>query len=218
MDEKGADSPSRKIIDSKDEPGGVSVKPGTYRVVINYGELESKGEISVETDPRLDISEKAISEQYEAEKELEEMSQVAADAVKQLVQSKNTAEGFQEKLKKKDEEKYESEIDASKTIVDTIEEKIAIFLGEEDERQGIVRSREMTVEKRLSQARYYVTSRPYGLTPTENTLTSHAENDLQEALKEVNSFYETEWPQYRSKMEQVKISPFKEIKIFELGK
>ncbi|MGM0932055.1 MAG: VPS10 domain-containing protein [Bacteroidota bacterium] len=218
MDEKGPDSPSRKIIDSKDEPGGVSVKPGTYRVVISYGELESEGEISVETDPRLDISEKAVSEKYEAKKELEEMSQVAADAVKQLVQSKNTAEEFQEKLKKEDEKKFKTEIEASKAIVDTIETKIALFLGKEDERQGIVRSREMTVQTRLGMARQYVSSRPSGLTSTENTLISHAEDELQEVLQEINSFFETKWPEYRSIMEQVEISPFKEIKLFELGK
>lgn len=216
MDEKGADSPSRKIIESTEEPGGVTVKPGTYKVVLSYGELESEGEIIVETDPRLDISDEAIAELYETEKELEKMSQVAADAVKQLVQSKNTAKEFQEKLKKEDEENYESEIKESKAIADSIEAKIALFLGEEDERQGIVRSREMTVQSRISQARQYVGSRPAGLTSTENTLISHAKAELEEALQEVNSFFETEWPKYRSTMEQVEISPFKEVEVFTL--
>lgn len=217
LDEKGAASPSREIKESKDEPGGVTVKPGTYRLVLSYGELESEGEITVETDPRLDISDENISELYETEKKLENMTQVAAEAVKQLVQSKNTAEEFQEKLKKEDEEKYENEIEASKAIIDTINKKIAIFLGEEDDRQGIVRSREPTVQTRISQAEYYVNTRPKGLTSTENTLISHAENELQGALEEVNLFFETEWDEYRSKMEQIEISPFKEIEIFELG-
>ncbi|MGY5849067.1 WD40/YVTN/BNR-like repeat-containing protein [Salegentibacter sp. F14] len=218
MDEKGAESPTRKIIDSKEEPGGVAVRPGTYRVVMKYGILESEAEINVEMDPRLNISEKAISELYDTEKEIEEMSQVAADAVKQLVQSKNTASTFKEKLKKEDSLKYKNEIKISQTIVDTIENKIALFLGEEDERQGIVRSREMTVHSRLNQARYYVRSRPDGLTSTENTLMAHAENDLREALEKVNLFFETKWPEYRLKMEKIEISPFKEVELFELSK
>ena len=217
MDEKGAERASRKIRENNNyEPGGVTVKPGTYKVVLHYGDKESAENITVKADPRLDISTEAINEIYTAGKELEENSQVAADAVKQLVQSKNTAEEFQNRLKKEDKEKYKEEIEASKEVIKKIDEQLALFLGKEDERQGIVRSTDPNVLTRLGLAQGYVSSRPGGLTGTEKQLIKQAEDELQDVLEKVNDFYKTEWPEYRKKMEQVEISPFKEVKVFSL--
>lgn len=216
MDEKGADRPSRKISENDYEPGGVSVLPGTYRVVMNYGDLESETQVKVETDPRLEISQEAVEEIYTAGKELQENSQLAADAVKQLVESRNAAEEYQRLLKKEDEKKYKDELEASKKVIEKIDEKIALFLGEEDDRQGIVRSKDMTVTTRLGLASYYVGTRPMGLSDTEKRLISQAEDELRTALNEVNSFYKEEWPGYRNQMEQVEISPFKETRTFTL--
>jgi hypothetical protein len=216
LNEKGVDRPSRKIRESNGEPGGVNVKPGTYQLVMNYAGLESTADIVVKSDPRLDLSEEDIEEVYTAEKELETKLQLTANAVKQLVESKNTAEDFQSKLKKEDKEKYREEIEASKEIIEQLDEKIALFLGEEDDRQGIVRSREMNVVNRLRLASGYVGSRPTGLTQTEEQLISQAEVELKKALEQVNTFYKEKWPDYRQKMEQVEISPFNEIKVFSL--
>ncbi len=216
MDEAGVERPSRTIRERRSEPGGVNVKPGTYKVVMSYGDQQTTTNLTVESDPRLTVSQKAISEIYEAGKGVEEMTQVAANAVKQLAESKRTAEDFQKKLKEEDKKKYEEEIKASEAIVKEIDKNIALFLGEVDERQGIVRSQEANVANRLGLASNYIQSRPEGVTKTENTLVEQAETALNEALKQVNTFYEKEWPAYRIKMEQVNISPFKPVKTFSL--
>lgn len=216
LNEKGAERPSRELKERKAEPGGVTVKPGTYRLVMNYGDEESTSDITVKSDPRLEISEAAINETYTAGKELQDKLQLSADAVKQLVESKKIAEDFLARLKKEGKEKYKEEIEASKETVEDLEEKIALFLGEEDDRQGIVRSREMNVGNRLSRAMSYVSSRPGGLTKTEKQLISQAEAELREALKEVNTFYKEEWSAYRQQMEQVELSPFEEVQMFSL--
>tara|TARA_R100000935_G_scaffold2074_1_gene6123 strand:+ start:464 stop:3703 length:3240 start_codon:yes stop_codon:yes gene_type:complete len=217
MDEKGVDRPSRSIKKRDIEPGGINVQPGNYKVVMNYGDQESTTNISVEKDPRLTLTEQAISEIYKAGKGLEEMTQTAANAVKQLAESKATAEGFVKDLKDEDKKKYEEEIKTSEAIIKEIEKYIALFLGEEDERQGITRSREMNVANRLRLAGNYVESRPGGLTSTERILIRQAETELKDALQEINSFYEVQWPEYRTKMEQVEISPFKPVKNFSLN-
>lgn len=212
LDEKGVDRPSREIKESKNEPGGVNVKPGTYRLVMNYGELESTTSIRVASDPRLEVGEEAISEIYKTAKTLETKTKLAANVVKQLVESKKGAEEFIEQLN--DENK--KEIEASEKIIEQIEEKIALFLGAEDDRQGITRSREMNVANRLSLASSYIRSRPTGITTTERQLITQAEDELREALKEVNTFYESDWKEYRFQMEQVEISPFQEVVRFEM--
>ncbi|EAQ49254.1 MULTISPECIES: VPS10 domain-containing protein [Leeuwenhoekiella] len=216
LDEKGVDRPSRRIRERNWEPGGATVKPGSYKVVMSYGSIEDSETITVKSDPRLDISAQATQEIYEAEKHLESLTQVAADAVKQLVESKNIAEDFIADLKKADKETYKAQIDSSKAIAEKLEEHIAVFLGKEDDRQGITRNAEVTVLNRIYLASSYVGSRPNGLTATEEQLITQAEKDLEAALEKVNTFFTEEWATYESEMKQVELSPFKEIKTFKV--
>ena len=215
MDEAGVERPSRKIRERKNEPGGTSVKPGNYRIELQYMDKTSTASVTVESDPRLDVSAKSINESYSASKQLEQLTQTAADAVEQLVKSKNTAEELSEKLKKEDDKKFKVEIKASKEIVKKIDSLIALYLGKEDKRQGITRNPEVTVMQRLGTANWYSRSRPNGMTQTENTLIQHAQDQLNDALKETNSFFVTDWVEYKSKLERVEISPFKEIITFK---
>ena len=215
MDEAGVERPSRKIRERKNEPGGTSVKPGIYRIELQYMDKTSTASVTVESDPRLDVSAKSINESYSASKQLEQLTQTAADAVEQLVKSKNTAEELSEKLKKEDDKKFKVEIKASKEIVKKIDSLIALYLGKEDKRQGITRNPEVTVMQRLGTANWYSRSRPNGMTQTENTLIQHAQDQLNDALKETNSFFVTDWVEYKSKLERVEISPFKEIITFK---
>ena len=216
LDEAGVDRPSRKSRKRKNEPGGTGVKPGTFKLELRYMDLVSTSSIEVKSDPRLMVSEKAINENYAASKKVEKMTQTAADAVKQLVESKSTSGEFSKKLKKEDDSKYKEEIEASKEIVKKIDSLIALYIGKEEKRQGITRNPEVSVIQRLRTAENYSNSRPDGLTQTETTLLEQAENKLSEAIKKTNSFFETEWVSYRNNIEKITLSPFKEVKSFSL--
>ncbi|PKA83880.1 sortilin (neurotensin receptor 3) [Ulvibacter sp. MAR_2010_11] len=215
LDEAGVERPSRSVRERKNEPGGTQVKPGNYRVEINYMDKSSSTTIKVESDPRLEVSQKAIDESYATSKEIEEMTQLAADAVKQLVESKSSSEEFSKKLKKEDEEKYKDAIKASKEITKKIDSLVALYIGKEDDRQGITRNPEVTVMQRIGTANWYSGSRPNGITSTEETLLQHAKNQLNEAIKQTNAFFVTEWAEYKSNMEKVNLSLFKETKTFK---
>ncbi|OAB78249.1 WD40/YVTN/BNR-like repeat-containing protein [Cochleicola gelatinilyticus] len=216
MDEAGSDRPSRKIRERKNEPGGTDVKPGTYRAVLEFDGKTSSTSIKVENDPRLTISQKAISESYSASKQIESFTQKAADAVKQLVESKNTAEEFSAKLKKEDKDKYKQQLKASKEIIKKIDSVISIYIGKEDKRQGITRNPEVTVMQRLGSAGYYSGSRPNGLTQTERTLIAQAKTALNEAIERTNVFFTTDWKTYVIEMKKIELSPFKETETFTI--
>ncbi|MUP47171.1 hypothetical protein E0K83_15635 [Gramella sp. BOM4] len=218
LDEKGVERPSREIRERKREPGGVDVKPGTYRLVLSYGDTTSEAMIKVESDPRLDISQKNIDEIYTNLKELQDMTGVAAEAVEQLVESKNIAETFQKDMKaeKDGKDKYKEELEDTKEIVKSIDELLALYLGKIDKRQGITRNNEMTVMERIGLASNYVGSRQNGMTATEERLIFQAENELNEALEKTNTFFRTEWKDYQTQMEKVEIPVFEDVKIFEL--
>jgi hypothetical protein len=217
MDEKGTDRPSRRNRSRRGEPGGVSVKPGTYKVVMSFGDQTSEKMITVKDDPRIKVSNQNTNEVYATLKQLEEMQQIAADAVEQLVDSKTIAEEYSKMLAKLDKTANKENIKASKAIAKKIEEIIAMYLGSIDERQGITRNPEVTVMQRLGTARYYVGSRQNGITATETTLIQHAKDELNSALDKTNSFFTEEWSAYKSKMEGLNLSPFKEIKTFKMN-
>ena len=217
MDEAGVERPSKSTRKRNNEPGGASVKPGKYKAVLTFGNLKSEEMITVKTDPRLDVSSANINEVYAASKELENMQQTAADAVKQLVESKKIAEAYQSDLKKLDKDAYKEQIKASKDIIKKIDDIIDIYLGKEDKRQGITRNPEITVMERLGNANGYVQSRQNGLTTTENTLIKHAKDELNSALDKTNTFFNNDWKTYQSTMESLKASPFKETKTFKLN-
>lgn len=214
LNEAGGDRPSRKIKKRKNEPRGVSVKPGTYKLVINYMEEASESTITVKSDPRFEVSEKAINEKYQAQKEIQKLRQTAADAVKQLVESKNTAEKFKKEMTDEDKEKYKEQIKLSKEVIKKSDSLIDLFLGKKDERQGITSTSVVNVMDRIGAASWYSGSRPDGMTATENILLQQATNQLETVLEEVNLFFKKDWKTYRLEMKQLELSPFKKTKSF----
>ena len=216
MDEKGVDRPSRTIRKSTRERGGMGVKPGTYQLKMTYGDQIAETSIKVESDPRLQVSQQNINETYAAGKKIEGMTQNAADAVKQLVESKNIAKEYQKVLGKLDKKKHKEAIKKSKSIVKKIDVVVAMYLGKVDKRQGITRNPAVNVMQRIGLANRYARSRQNGLTSTEKQLMSHAEVALKEALDKTNTFFNDEWKTYRSTMEQIDLKPFKETKSFQL--
>lgn len=217
MDEKGPDRPSRKISKNKNERGGIDVKPGSYKIKISFGEMSDETMIEVKSDPRLNTSMASISEVYETSKKLNVFTQTAADAVKQLVESKNVASKYQKELKELDEKAYKEQIKASKDIVKQIDSVIALYLGKEDKRQGITRNPEVTVMQRIGNAGFYTRTRKTGITATEKRLIQFAEDDLKKALQKTNAFFEDKWKAYREEIEKQEVSPFKETKAFKLN-
>ncbi|MCD2259871.1 WD40/YVTN/BNR-like repeat-containing protein [Psychroserpens luteolus] len=216
MNEAGVDFPSKRIRKRTSEPGGVSVKPGSYKAVMSFGDQSSEEMVTVKLDPRVNVSMANINAVYDTSKRLETMQQTAADAVKQLIENKNIAKDYQSLLGKLDKDKYKDDIKASKEVVKSIDSIVDKFLGKEDSRQGITRNPEVTVMQRLGLARRYVGSRQNGITTTETTLIKNAKEALEDVLNEVNTFFTETWAPYRTKMEQVQTNPFKDLKTFKL--
>ena len=211
--EKGVARASRRIRESKREPSGVQVKPGTYRLKMTFGNEVSEQDIKVEFDPRLQISQAAINQKYAASKELEKYQEKIAAAVKQLVQSKNTATSIKSDLSKEDKKKYKSEIKNSSEIIKKIDDLIAKYLGSIDKRQGITRNPEITVNQRFGQASRYIRSRFGEQTATETMLMNQFKNEFTKVISETNTFFNNDWVTYKASVENIKISPFKKTKI-----
>jgi hypothetical protein len=214
LKEKGVARASRTIKKAKNEPSGVSVKPGTYQLKMTFGNTVSEQTIKVEFDPRLKISKDAINQKYNASKELESYQEKIAVVVKELVENKNSAITMKNQLNKKDKKNYEKEIKSSTEIIKKIDTLIAKYLGTIDKRQGITRNPEITVSQRFNVARRYVSSRFGAQTSTEKTLIKHLKEALEKALKQTKTFLNSDWKKYRENCEKIKLSPFKAPAIY----
>ncbi|MFD1064188.1 WD40/YVTN/BNR-like repeat-containing protein [Winogradskyella litorisediminis] len=216
MDEAGKDRPSRRVRTSSRESSGVSVKPGTYKAVLHYGDQLSETMITVESDPRLEVSQKNINEVYAASKQLEDIYDTLAKASKQLAESKSIASEYQSTLKKLDKEKYKIQIKASDSVVKSIDNLLDKFFGKRDSRQGITRNPEVTALQRLGTARGYISGSQKGITSTEITLMNQAKNAVKELLSETNAFFNNQWKDYEAEMKTLQTDPFKETKTFQI--
>ena len=218
MDEKGTQSPSKKLKESKREPSGVSVLPGNYTTVLSYGDQVSKTRITIENDPRITRNQEASLEIYEVLKEMEDLKKVTANAVKQLAESKEIVSKFLDRLTEKNKGDYAENVEKCNKIKEKIDAILALYFGKEDTRQGITNTPEVSVIDRYRTASYYIGTRQNGMTETEHILLKQAKEALSEALKSTNLFFETEWVDFKLKMENIEFTDFETIKTFKINK
>ena len=218
MDEKGTQSPSKKLKESKREPSGVSVLPGNYTTVLSYGDQVSKTRITIENDPRITRNQEASLEIYEVLKEMEDLKKVTANAVKQLAESKKIVSKFLDRLTEKNKGDYAENVEKCNKIKEKIDAILALYFGKEDTRQGITNTPEVSVIDRYRTASYYIGTRQNGMTQTEHILLKLAKEALSEALKSTNLFFETEWVDFKLKMENIEFTDFETIKTFKINK
>lgn len=218
MDEKGPDRPSRRIRNSDREPSGKEVLPGTYQLMLKYAGEEHTAEIKVEADPRIQPDFEGLKTVYEAAVQIEHFTQLAADMVKALVERKDLANQYSQQFKEVDQEQFESAIDSSKAIIKEIDGLVDLFLGKEDDRQGIVRSPKETIMSRIGKASSYIRSRPNGVTETEKMLMDQAQTYLEDGMQQVNEFLMNEWKTYQTEMEAIEVTRTVEVPEFSLEK
>ncbi|AGC78612.1 photosystem II stability/assembly factor-like uncharacterized protein [Nonlabens dokdonensis] len=211
LDEKGIEYPSRRVRDSKREPGGNDVLPGTYKAVLHYGEMTSEQMIEVMEDPRIDeFSMANRKEQRAAQEKLQGLIMEVEAVTSQLVKNKETAENFKKLLKSQDKEAFKEQIKATDSIVKQLEKHQNKYFGTPDERQGITRNPEVTVMNRIYGASSYIGSRQGPQTATEEQLYNQAAALAREVNAESKSFLEKEWAAFVAEMKQVTIDMFEE--------
>lgn len=210
MDEKGTERMSRRNRRGNSEPGGATVMPGTYKVRFTYGDQVDSTMIVVRYDPRIQLSSTDIKAQYDALKSLESKYNLGVKAVNRLKESLDIAQSIQKSLKEKDKEGYKEQIELSKNTIDTLNSMLNVFLGKEDDRQGITRGQQNSVNSYYFGAYRYVSNALHAPGDTENKLINKFEEELAKAMELVNGYYSNEWNKFREAVENLDTSPFKD--------
>ncbi len=216
MREQGVQRPSRRTSSRPFRGGsGPSVTPGKYKVRMTFGDQKDSTELEVQFDPRLNVSAGDLQARYDAAKRIESGREKALTAVNRLKESIKIAEDFSKRMKDKDKEAFEEQIELSKTTKDTLNTMLDAYFGKEDERQGITKGEVFTVGNYLGAASRYTSNALHRPGQTELALIEKFESELQEWLDAVNRYYEETWPDYRARMEGVDLNPFKDYEKIE---
>ena len=216
LNEKGVPRPRREPRKSKTEPSGVSVKPGTYRIVLEYGADQNEQQIVVKSDPRIQDYPENTESVYAASKKLEGFMAKATESVKQLTESKQILMDYQKLFKDNKTESVKELTKEMKAQTKALDSLISLYIGKEDKRQGIIRNPESNVMTRIGTASRYIRSRKRGITATEEKLLQHAKDELETALEKTNAHFKEVWPSLRTQIEDLDSSRFKEIKSIDL--
>jgi photosystem II stability/assembly factor-like uncharacterized protein len=211
LDEKGMPSPSRKINNSKREPSGKDVLPGSYKAVLCYGEITSEQMIEVKEDPRIDEYTMAHrKEMRAAQDQLQSLMSDVEAVTSQLSNNKKIADSFKKLLTSQNKKAFKEQIKATDSIVKQLEKLQNKYFGTPDKRQGITRNPEMTVMNRMYGAASYIGSRQGAQTATETQLYNQAKALALAVNTEAKNFLNKEWNAFVKEMKLVTVDMFKE--------
>ncbi|MEQ9231915.1 MAG: hypothetical protein RIF46_14630, partial [Cyclobacteriaceae bacterium] len=131
-------------------------------------------------------------------------------AVDRLKEAIKIAKGIQGDLKEKDKEGFKDQLELCKSTIDSLNSILDVFVGKEDDRQGITRNSDENINTRYFGAYRYVSNALHAPGDTENKLITKFEEEFAKALDLVNGYFSEEWPKFREEVEKLDTSPFKD--------
>jgi photosystem II stability/assembly factor-like uncharacterized protein len=216
MEEKGFRQPgsraARGAAAAANEPGGLQVFPGTYKVVLTYGKEADSTLVTIKDDPRLNKSEAVKTAQRAMLERLRKSTDKLLTGMDRLSESEEVLTKVTSDLKGltgKDIDSLEKSTTATKDSIKAIREYIS---GKTSDRQGLSRPPTINVLNTMQEAQNYIMSKSVAPGPQEEQLVKNAEAMIAAALKRINSFYASQWNTYRSQVEHTKINLFTDYK------
>ena len=192
------------------EPGGPPVLPGEYTVRLSHGKDSVTQTVNVITDPRVAINKRAL-ERLEPiyDKQMKITSSVTT-AMDQIREAKSIIASVNKMLDTKSNNSHKVLQKDGKSMSDslkTLEELIVNKKG----LQGIVRSPDILSAKIRGIGRYLY-SNLTGPNSSHQYLLDYSESETEKVLKKVNQFFDNDWQEYQSKVEDANLSFFKSYK------
>lgn len=189
-----------------------TVLPGTYKLVAAFKDHKDSTELNVVMDPRVPKSTEALKAQNAMIDDLAQSLEVLYKGTERLIESKEVTDKISTQLKGLEGDELKALQKEVKAVQDSIEAVQDLIFGKEDpDAQGITsRSYDQYASGKVFMAIRQISSRPGKPTSTEERLVEQAKQKISEGVDAINAFYENVWPGFRSKVEETKISLFKD--------
>ena len=214
MEEKGFRQPgSPKPQPGAQEPGGLQVLPGTYKLVIAYAGASDSTIITVNDDPRLGNRNEIKVAQRVMYDRLRRSADKLTEGMDRLTDMEETCAKILNELKGIEGKDADSLRKMTTKMQDEIKSIRESINGKTSDRQGLARSPfDVTVMSQLREAQQSIGSKMVAPGKQEETLASNAESAVVEAVQKINAFIDGKWKDYRSLAEGTKVNLFKDYK------
>ena len=216
MEEKGFRQPGSRAARggnaNSNEPGGLQVFPGTYKVVLTLGKEADSTYVTIKDDPRLNKTEAVKTAQRAMLERLRKSSDKLLTGMDRLAESEDVLSKLTSDIKGltgKEIDSLQKSTNATKDSIKAIREYIS---GKSSDRQGLSRPPTINVLNTMQEAQNYIMSKSVAPGLQEEQLVKNAEAMIAAAVKRINNFYANQWKDYRSQVENTKINLFTDYK------
>ena len=194
-----------------DEPGGLPVDPGTYKVVISLGkEFSDSCMITINDDPNAPLDPAVRQSIREANKELDKSALKMTDLVDRMNEAEEVIKKVEAGYKDMEAGKTDTLKKVSKAMQDSIKGLREMMYGKTQEKQGYGNVPQVTVNSLMSDARMNILGKRSVPGAQEQRLMKDASDAVNRLVERANGFFSGPWKNYRSLVESVPVKMFKD--------
>ncbi len=214
LNRNGVNWPSRSERDSKsDPPGGRAVGPGNYMVKINLLDDSVETSLRVLPDPRVQFNDELWREKELLASNLEKLVSKADRGFERIKEAKAKLDLVDRNLKLIDEATSDSLKKEMKSLTEKLEQLELLYMLPESF-EGYDH-----VTKRLSDYLWnvsgYLGTYASGIGENANSAYNHAKLKTDEAIEEINLFFQNDWESFNSKLEEIEFNFIKKYENIE---
>ncbi len=221
LEEKGirtAGRSGRRRGESAEEPGGLPVNPGMYKVVIEAGHEKDSLWVQVNDDPRSPLSREIRDARKAFNNRLNRLTLRVNDILERFNESEEVIAHVNENLKMMDSLKADTLRKTARKLQETIKGFREEISGKPQEKQGYGTPPQYTVNNRIGEARNNVLGKNTIPGEQEERLYREADEQVKALSVKVNEFYEGKWKNYRNLVEAAPVKLFKDYKPLDQAK
>lgn len=208
MNRNGVAYPSRRDRrPDADPPNGPSVLPGTYKVVVAMGAHRDSTQVTVKSDPRLNMSMTDLRAQDAAERELDAIVTKATEGFDRLKAARKTVDRVNKAMEMAPDSLKKEVKELGKAMLDSIAQLEALYMQPEG-LKGIQRTSDNVMGKLYEARRYISAARGEPNQPAQRALRVARDRTAQ-ALEQINDFFATDFSDYQEEVESMSIPLFK---------
>ncbi len=212
LDRKGVRGPSYRNRGRRNrrEPGGSSVIPGTYKVRMSYMGQKDSTTIKVIADPRRSEPISVAKAKLETVEKMMKKVAVLTKAVDRMKEAQKTMKAAMAQLKGQKGDGVKAARKKGKATKKKMKKLMEMILGKQKEK-GINRNPKL-VNQQVGMAGYYMRNAFGEYNSNQKNMMRLAEKAMKDAVKQINEFFEKDWKEFRTAVENAKPKLFKDYK------
>lgn len=201
---------------ASNEPGGLPVDPGTYKVLLTLGrELTDSMMVVVNDDPNAPRSKELRDALRAANSRMDKSALKLVDLTDRLTEADDIIKKIEANYANMDQKQSDTLKKVAKAMQDSIKGIREQLNGKTQDKQGYGNVPQTTVNSVLGEARSAVLGKASIPGAQEERLMVDAENMVTNVIQKANKFFDGAWKGYRSLAEASTIKMFKDYKPLE---